>query len=124
MAQDQENSSFLKALLRVLATRLELFSLELTDEKQNLAHVVVLTVAMSMLLILFMLSFMSLFLALLWDTPYIYWFIVICILTFGGCALGAFIKLKGLLFGRKPFEITIEELKADANAITKRSNNN
>lgn len=119
MFQGKESKSLLKALLRVVSTRIELFSLELSEEKNNLSQVLILTVVLGSFLVLFCIALLGLILALLWNTPYRYWFIGSCIVFFGAVALAALAGLKKLLFSRVPFEMTIEELKTDISSIKK-----
>lgn len=120
MAQAKAGKSLIKALLRVLATRVELFSLELSEEKDNLGQVLVWAVLCGAFLVMFAITVLGLLLALVWDTPYKYWYIGACIFLFAAGAAWALATLKKLIFGRVPFAMTIDELKTDINALKDR----
>lgn len=116
MAEEQ-NKSLFKAVLTVVATRLELFSLELTDEKQRLSQILATTVIFSLFLFLFVITILALFLFLLWESPYRYWYIGTCILAFGLAAWGSSVYLRRLIFNKIPFELSINELKTDIHTL-------
>lgn len=118
MAESQ-NKSLLKAVLGLIATRVELFSLELTDEKQRLSQILVVTVIFSLFLFLFAITVLALFLFLLWESSYRYWYIGACIVAFGLAAWGSSVCLRNLIFKNKPFELTIRELKSDIDTLNK-----
>lgn len=114
---EAQNKSLLKAVLAVFTTRLELFSLEFNEEKQRLSQVLAMTVIFSTFLILFVITLLALFLFLLWESPYRYWYICACILAFGLAAWAAFTCLRRLLFNKPPFELSVRELKADIDTL-------
>lgn len=120
MDNQADNKSLLKAVLGAIATRMELFSLELSEEKHRLSQMLALTVIFSTFLILFVITVLALFLFLLWESPYRYWYIGLCILFFGAAAWSSVICLRRLLFKKIPFEFTIRELKSDVDMLSKK----
>lgn len=120
MDNQAENTSLLKAILGAMATRLELFSLELSEEKYRLSQMLVTMVIFSTFLILFVLTILALFLFLLWESPYRYWYIGFCILIFGAAAWSSMVCLRRLLFKKVPFELSIRELKSDVDMLSKK----
>lgn len=117
---EAQNKSLLKAVLAVISTRIELFSLELNEEKQRLSQVLAMTVIFSTFLILFVITVLALFLFLLWESPYRYWYICACILAFGIAAWGSFICLRRSIFNKLPFELSVRELKADIDTLNQK----
>lgn len=120
MADNTENKSLLQAVLGVIATRLELFSLELSDEKQHLSQIFALTVVFSVFLILFFITALALFLFLLWESPFRFWYIGACIIVFGLIAASSFLCLRRKIFNQIPFKMSVQELKTDIDTLNKR----
>lgn len=99
--------------IELLSTRIELFVLELQEEKFRLVEALIWASAgvflAGMTLIIF--SFLLVFLA--WGNPQICLLILIALsLLYSGLAAWSFLRLRAILT-KKPFHSTIESLKRD-----------
>ena len=102
-------------LVSILRTRLEIFSLELAEEKSRVACLAGMALAAALCLFLALLVFSMFIAALFWDTAYR---LLAIGLTAGGYGLAGFV-LMWLLSRRlreddAPFAVTVEELGRDA----------
>jgi uncharacterized membrane protein YqjE len=107
------------SIIGLLRTRLELFGIELAEEKGRAAQLAVLGALALLFAGLGLLMVNVLVLALFWDT---HRFLAIAglIVAYGGLALLCVSRLQSALAARPPmFEATLAELKADVEALSR-----
>jgi uncharacterized membrane protein YqjE len=107
------------SLIGLLRTRLELFGIELAEEKERAAHLAVLAALVFLCAGLALLLVNVLVLAWFWDS-HRYVAIVGLVVVYGGSALVGITRLQSALAARPPmFEATLAELKSDIEAFSR-----
>ena len=102
-------------LVSILRTRLEIFSLELAEEKSRIACLASIALAAALCLFLALLVFSLFIAALFWDTPYRLLAIGLTAGVYGAAAAGrAWLLVRRLREDAAPFAVTGEELGRDA----------
>lgn len=107
------------SIIGLLRTRLELFGIELAEEKERAAQLAVLGALALLFAGLALLMVNVLVLALLWDS---HRFVAIggLIVVYGGLAFLCVARLQAAVAERPPmFEATLAELKADVEALSR-----
>jgi hypothetical protein len=107
------------SIIGLLRTRLELFGIELAEEKERAAQLAVLGALALLFAGLALLMVNVLVLALFWDS---HRFLAIAglIVAYGGLALLCVSRLQAAIAARPPmFEATLAELKADVEALSR-----
>lgn len=106
-------------LVAILRTRLEIFSLELAQEKSRVIFLAGIGLAAGLCLFLALLVFSMFIAALFWDTPYRLLAIGLTAGVYGVAALVlARLLVRRLREDDVPFAVTVEELGRDAALFT------
>lgn len=108
-------------MLSLVRTRMEIFSLELAEEKTRLIKVLGLAFGALLFLALAVLVFSILVAVMFWPTDNRYLALGVLAAVYGLIGLGLFLALRRqLLDGPAPFAATVEELGRDAEALAGR----
>lgn len=107
------------SLLALLRTRLELFGIEVAEERARLATLALLALAGALCVAMALLIFNVLVLAWFWDTHRIA--AIVCLIALYALAgVACFVNLRTRLAARRPlFEATMTELKSDLEALAR-----
>lgn len=107
------------ALIGLLRTRLELFGIELAEEKERAARMAMLGALALLFAGLALLMVNVLVLAWFWDS-HRFLAIIGLVVAYGGMALLCVMRLQTAVANRPPmFEATLAELKADVEALNR-----
>lgn len=117
MTSKQNIKSLIGLLVSILATRAELISLELTEEKLRFFKVLLTLFFFVVFSMLFLIVVFVGLLYLLWQSPHIVWFFIFSGLFFALGMLGFYIYFKRLMFTHAPFEMSLKVLKEDVQAL-------
>ncbi|MCQ9617156.1 phage holin family protein [Paenalcaligenes niemegkensis] len=105
-------------LVSIVRTRLELFSLEASQQKASLIKLLGLLFGAILFSTLALLVFSLLIALLFWPTEYRYWAIAVLIVVYGALGLGMFLAIVNRLNkGPYPFAATIAELRRDVEVV-------
>lgn len=102
------------SLLSIVSTRIELFSIELSEQKERLLKVLCLSFGALLCLSLALLILTLTVALVFWPTEYRYVALFVAVAVYAVAGLGMMLAVWRLLTrGAAPFEATIEELRND-----------
>jgi len=104
-------------LTGLLGTRLELFGLELAEEKSRLARAAVMALAAAVFLTLALLVFSLWIAALFWPTEYRYLALGVLALVYAVIGVVLLVRARDAMRSGSPFAHTVEELRRDADML-------
>lgn len=107
-----------RTLVSIVKTRLELFAVEVSQQRTALVQMLMLAFGSMLFLTLALLVFTLLIALLFWPTEYRYWAIAILFLSYallGG--LMGYSLIRRLKSDEYPFQATLEELRRDVQSI-------
>lgn len=114
MSLGQNSKDLFSTVAAMFANRVELFGLELAEERQRLVSAIVYGITATILAAFFLLGLSFLVLMLVWDSPYRYAVIGGLTLLYAVLSLVFLSKIKSLFSQAMPFASTIQVFKDDA----------
>ncbi|NYT76203.1 phage holin family protein [Alcaligenaceae bacterium] len=114
MALRQSVGDLASTLLSIVRTRLELFSLEASEQKSQLITLLGMAFAMLLFLTLALLVFSIAVALYFWPTDHRYLALCVLALVYGVLGLGLLLTVRHkLLYSPMPFSATVDELRRD-----------
>jgi len=124
MSLRQKVGAWSQTLLSIVATRVELFALELNQEKNEFLKILVWLGGALFFGALAVIILTLLIILLFWSTEWRYWAFAVVLLVYGGASLFFVFKLlRRLNYGPVPFAASLEELQKDLQLIQQLRNN-
>ncbi|MFT0547101.1 phage holin family protein [Allopusillimonas ginsengisoli] len=114
MALRQSVGDLASTLLSIVGTRLELFSLEASEQKSRLITLLAMAFAMLLFLTLALLVFSIAVALYFWPTDHRYMALYVLALVYGAVGIGLLLTVRSkLLYSPMPFAATVDELRRD-----------
>lgn len=114
MALRQSVGDLASTLLSIVRTRLELFSLEASEQKSRLITLLAMAFAMLLFLTLALLVFSIAVALYFWPTDHRYMALYVLALVYGVVGIGLLLTVRSkLLYSPMPFAATVDELRRD-----------
>ncbi|HLS21797.1 MAG TPA: phage holin family protein [Paenalcaligenes sp.] len=118
MSLRQKVGAWASTLLSIMVTRVELFALEASEEKNELMKMLVWVGGAMFFAALAFIVLTLLVILLFWPTQWRYWAFAVVILVYAGLGIYFARKLiRRLFYGPLPFQATLEELRKDLQLV-------
>ncbi len=118
MSLRQKVGQWSQTLVAILATRLELFAIELNEEKGDLIRLLVWVAAAMFFGVLAIIVLTFLLILLFWPTEWRYWAFAVILIIYGGISLYCVRRVVArLTHGPVPFQASLDELRKDLQLI-------
>src|SRR5690625_2273669 len=118
MSLRQKVGQWSQTMLATLVTRLELFAIELSEEKSDFVRMLVWVAAAMFFGVLAIIVLTLLLILLFWPTEFRYWAFAAILIVYGGISLYCVRKVVlRLTRGPVPFRASLDELRKDLELI-------